>query len=141
MTTQICNNCQLPTSKPVIVAQVHSASAGGHTVYACPTCEPSRPQQTDPFAGLAALRHVPAPGTGVTPVQPGDGALPDPARLSWRQRLGWDCALCGTDLTVRDESRPLGAVTVHDTTHGDHETFDLFACPTPCGKTVTTSHT
>lgn len=70
-----------------------------------------------------------------------DPSLPDPATLSWRQRFGWDCALCGTDLTVRDKSRPLGAVTLHDTTHGDHETFDLFACPTPCEKTEATSYT
>ncbi|MEU5608470.1 hypothetical protein AB0H03_06880 [Streptomyces sparsogenes] len=58
MTSQICTRCDKPTRKPVIVAQVHSASCGGRTTYACPSCAPSFPQQRDPLAELAALHRA-----------------------------------------------------------------------------------
>lgn len=55
MTTQICARCQQSTDEPVVVALGHGASAGGHTVYACPKHASSYPQQRDPIAEIAAM--------------------------------------------------------------------------------------
>ncbi|WP_055550155.1 hypothetical protein [Streptomyces sp. NBRC 110028] len=54
MTPQICARCQKTTREPVVVAIGHSASGGGGTVYACPGCAPTFPQQRDPFSSLLA---------------------------------------------------------------------------------------
>ncbi|OMI34017.1 hypothetical protein [Streptomyces sparsogenes] len=58
MTLQICARCDKPTSEPVTVAVEHSASAGGRTVYACPPCAPTFPQQRDVLAELAAMHRA-----------------------------------------------------------------------------------
>ncbi|MGR3933839.1 hypothetical protein [Streptomyces sp. BRA346] len=46
---QVCARCQQTTSEPVVVAIEYGASAGGGTVFACPDCAPTFPQQRDPF--------------------------------------------------------------------------------------------
>ncbi|MFD8865993.1 hypothetical protein ACFV1F_16730 [Streptomyces sp. NPDC059590] len=58
MTSQICARCDKPTHEPVIVEHVHSASCGGRTAYACPSCAPNFPKQRDPLADIAALRRA-----------------------------------------------------------------------------------
>ncbi|MEU0811513.1 hypothetical protein [Streptomyces sp. NPDC005970] len=58
MISQICARCDKPTNQPVVVGQVHSASCGGRTAYACPGCAPSFPKQRDPLAELAAFRRA-----------------------------------------------------------------------------------
>lgn len=56
MTSRICYRCQKPTSQPVPVAIKHSSSAGGATLYACPTH--ARDYPADPFAQAAAMRRT-----------------------------------------------------------------------------------
>ncbi|MGO4419766.1 hypothetical protein AB4Z54_13755 [Streptomyces sp. MCAF7] len=58
MTSQICARCDKSTNQPVTLCQVHSASCGGRTAYACPSCAPSFPKQRDPLAEIAALRRA-----------------------------------------------------------------------------------
>ncbi|MGY0061968.1 hypothetical protein ACWY4P_36455 [Streptomyces sp. LZ34] len=58
MTSQICASCDKPTSKPVVVAIEHSASAGGRTIYACPEHASRFPQQRDPLAALRRARQL-----------------------------------------------------------------------------------
>ncbi|MGY0061600.1 hypothetical protein ACWY4P_34540 [Streptomyces sp. LZ34] len=58
MTSQICARCDKPTTTPVIVGQVHSASGGGRTIYACPKHAARFPAQRDPLTELAALRRA-----------------------------------------------------------------------------------
>ena len=48
---QVCARCQTTTRQPVVVAIAYGASAGGGTVYACPTRAPTFPKQRGPFNG------------------------------------------------------------------------------------------
>ncbi|MGW2324847.1 hypothetical protein ACWC5C_03660 [Streptomyces sp. NPDC001700] len=62
MTPQVCARCQQTTSEPVVVAIKYSASAGGHTLYACPgKCAAAFPKQHDPFHGTHNDRPHPRP--------------------------------------------------------------------------------
>jgi len=59
---QVCARCQQTTSEPVIVAINHSASVGGHTLYACPgKCAATFPKQHDPFHGAHNDQPRPRP--------------------------------------------------------------------------------
>jgi len=56
---QVCARCQTTTREPVVVAIGYGASAGGGTVYACPDCASTFPQQRDPFDGGLLARRDP----------------------------------------------------------------------------------
>jgi len=56
---QVCARCQTTTGQPVVVAIGYGGSAGGGTVYACPGCAPTFPQQRDPFDGSLLARRDP----------------------------------------------------------------------------------
>ena len=55
---QVCHHCQRPTAEPVVVGEGHGASAGGHTVYACPEDASRFPARPDPLAEIDALRRA-----------------------------------------------------------------------------------
>jgi hypothetical protein len=61
---QVCYHCQRPTAEPVVVAEVHGASVGGRTVYACPQDASRFPARPDPLAEIDALRRARREGTG-----------------------------------------------------------------------------
>ncbi|GAA2360077.1 hypothetical protein [Streptomyces cuspidosporus] len=58
MTSQVCARCDARTGKPVLVGHVHSASAGGRTLYSCPEHALTFPRPIDPVAQIDALRRA-----------------------------------------------------------------------------------
>lgn len=54
---RMCVHCNALTDEPVVVSEVHAASAPGFNVYACPTCAPHIPKPPDVLELLATGWH------------------------------------------------------------------------------------